>query len=308
MTLAVLLSGQGGQHPGMFDLTADWPAAAPVFAAAERILGSDARKLVRAPGADLHGNRTGQILCCVAALAGWTVVEAARPARVIVAGYSIGDLAAWGVAGRLAPEAVLRLAATRAEAMDAASGEGFGLAGIRGLPLDGLRAMAARHACDLAIRNAADSGVVGGPAAALDALCTEALAAGARRAVVLAVRTPSHTPRLAGAAQAFAAALARESLQRPPPGAPRLLSGLDGTPVFDAGQGLEKLARQIAQTLDWAACLEACREFGADRVVELGPGHALATMAREALPGARVHALKDFRTVEGLLAWIGGER
>lgn len=308
MTLAVLLSGQGGQHPEMFALTAGRPEAEAVFTAARPLLGGDPRELAASGGARLHENRTGQILCCTAALAAWAVIAAGKPGRAVVAGYSIGDLAAWSVAGRLAPEAVLRLAATRAEAMDAASGEGFGLAGIRGLSLDGLRAMAARHACDLAIRNAADSGVVGGPAAALDALCTEALAAGARRAVVLAVHTPSHTPRLAGAAQAFAAALARESLQRPPSGAPRLLSGLDGTPVFDARQGLDKLARQIAQTLDWAACLEACREFGADRVIELGPGHALATMAREALPGARVHALEDFRTVEGLLAWIGGGR
>ncbi|MFY9289906.1 MAG: acyl transferase, partial [Methylorubrum rhodinum] len=104
----------------------------------------------------------------------------------------------------------------------------------------------------------------------------------------------------------FAAALARESLQRPPPGAPRLLSGLDGAPVFDARRGLDKLARQIAEPIDWAACLDAAREFGATRVLELGPGHALATMAREALPDARLHALEDFRTVEGMLGWIGG--
>ncbi|GAB6843598.1 [acyl-carrier-protein] S-malonyltransferase [Methylorubrum rhodinum] len=306
MTLALLLSGQGGQHPGMFALTAERAEAQAVFAAARPLLGEDPRDLAASGGGRLHENRTGQILCCTAALAAWAVIAAGRPGRAVVAGYSIGDLAAWGVAGRLSPEAVLRLAGLRAEAMDAASGEGFGLAGIRGLSLDALGTRAERHGCDLAIRNAPDSGVVGGPRAALDALCAEALAAGARRAVVLPVHTPSHTPRLAPAAGAFAAALARESLQRPPPGAPRLLSGLDGAPVFDARRGLDKLARQIAEPIDWAACLDAAREFGATRVLELGPGHALATMAREALPDARVHALEDFRTVEGMLGWIGG--
>ncbi len=306
MTLAVLLSGQGGQHPGMFDLTAAWPAAAPVFAAAARVLGRDPRDLVREPGADLHGNRTGQILCCVAALAGWTVVEAAQPARAIVAGYSIGDLAAWACAGRFDAETILRLAAARAEAMDAASGEGFGLAGIRGLRLAVIETLAGRHGCHLAIRNAADSAVIGGPRAGLEAVCAEAQAAGAGRAVVLPVRTPSHTPLLAEASRLFAAILARETPQRPPPGAPRLIAGLDGAPVFAAGAGLDKLSRQIAQTIDWAACLEACREYGCDTVLELGPGHALATMAGEAIPGARIHALDAFRSAAGLIDWIRG--
>lgn len=304
MTLAVLLSGQGNQHPGMFDLTADWPAAAPVFAAAQRVLGRDPRELVRSPGADLHGNRTGQILCCVAALAGWTLVEAARPSRAVVAGYSIGDLAAWGCAGRFDAETILRLAAARADAMDAAGGEGAGLAGIRGLRLAAIETLAGTHGCHLAIRNATDSAVIGGPVLALERVCEEARAAGALRAVVLAVRTPSHTPLLREASRRFEEALAGECLSRPPPGAPRLISGLDGAPVFDARAGLSKLVGQISQTIDWAACLEACREYGSDTVLELGPGHALATMARDAIPEARIHALDEFRSAPGAVDWL----
>lgn len=305
MTLAVLLSGQGGQHPGMFALTADHPPAEHVFAAAKPLLrNTDPRELVGREGADLHDNRTGQLLCCVAALAGWTLVEAARPARMIVAGYSIGDLAAWGCAGRLAATVVLRVAAARAEAMDAASGPGFGLAGLRGLPLRRFEAMAEHHGVYVAIRNAADSAVVGGSRTALDALCTAALTAGAARAVLLPVHTPSHTPLLRAASDRLAEILASESPLRAPPGAPRLISGLDGAAVFDARTGLDKLARQVSQTIDWAACLEACREYGATRVLELGPGHALATMARDALPEARVHALEDFRSVDGVIRWL----
>lgn len=305
MTLAILLSGQGGQHPAMFDLSAGRPEAQAVFEAARPLLGgSDPRDLAKG-GEGLHGNRTGQILCCVAALAGWSVIAAGKPGRAIVAGYSIGDLAAWGVAGRFDAATVLRLAAARAEAMDEASGEGFGLAGIRGIGLDALDILARRHDCHLAIRNAADSGVVGGRRDALDALCQEATAQGAQRAVLLAVETPSHTPLLAAATESFRAILAGAELHRPPPSAPRLLSGLDGAPVFDARAGLDKLARQISHTIDWAACLDACGEYGATHVLELGPGHALATMAQAALPGARVHALDAFRSVEGVRDWIG---
>lgn len=303
MTLAVLLSGQGGQHPGMFDLTADLPEAQGVFAAAAPLLGQDPRDLVRS-GADLHANRTGQILCCVAGLAAWTLVRRAQPARLVVVGYSIGDLAAFGCAGLFAPETVLQLAAARAEAMDAAVGPGYGLAGLRGLPAARAFAMAEAQGCHPAIRNAADSVVVGGAVASLDALCAEALAAGAARAVRLPVHIPSHTPLLAPAAEAFRERLGAAPLATPPRPAPRLLSGLDGAAVFRPEAGLPKLAAQVAQTLDWAACLEGVGEFGATRVIELGPGHALATMARTALPEAQVHALEDFRRTDGVVQWI----
>lgn len=303
MSVAILLSGQGGQHPGMFDLTADHPAAQAVFAAATPLLGgTDPRDLAHSGGDALHVNRTGQILCCVAALAAWRGL--AFSGRAIVAGYSIGDLAAWGVVGRIADADVLALAARRAEAMDSASGAGFGLAGIRGLGLDALESLAGRHACHLAIRNAPDSGVVGGRRDALEALCRDATGAGAQRAVVLPVHTPSHTPLLAEASDAFRSALGAVTLHHPPAGAPRLVTGLDGATMFRPEDGLDKLARQISHTIDWAACLEAAREYGADRVIELGPGHALATMARSALPDARVHALEEFRSLDGVTAWL----
>ncbi|URD37204.1 acyltransferase domain-containing protein [Methylobacterium tardum] len=305
MTLALLLSGQGGQHPGMFNLTADRPEAQAIFDAAKPLLGGrDPRDVARTGGDELHANRTGQILCCVAALAAWNALGCARPARAIVAGYSIGDLAAWGVAGRFEPDVVLTLAARRAEAMDAATGQGFGLAGIRGLRLDVLDMLAARHGCYLAIRNAPDSGVVGGRRNALDAVCSEASGSGAQRAVILPVQTPSHTPLLSAATDAFRDILAAAKQVRPPAGAPRLISGLDGGAVFRAEEGLEKLAIQISRTIDWSACLEACGEYGADRVLELGPGHALATMARLALPEARVHALEEFRSIPGVADWL----
>ncbi|MCJ2064061.1 acyltransferase domain-containing protein [Methylobacterium sp. J-088] len=305
MTLALLLSGQGGQNPAMFDLTADHPDAQAIFAAAKPLLGGvDPRDLARSGSDALHQNRTGQILCCVAALATWRALGAAGTIRTIVAGYSIGDLAAWGIAGRFEPQDVLALAARRAEAMDAASGVGFGLAGIRGLGLDVLDHLSLEHGCHLAIRNAADSGVVGGARDALEPLCDAARARGAQRAVVLPIHTPSHTPLLAAASEAFREALRQTTLCRPPPGAPRLVSGLDGAVVFRSEDGLAKLATQISDSIDWAACLEACREYGADRVLELGPGHALATMARSAVPGARVHALEEFRTIEGVRDWL----
>ena len=63
-------------------------------------------------------------------------------------------------------------------------------------------------------------------------------------------------------------------------------------------------ALHLLDPIDWAACLDACREYGADRVLELGPGHALATMARMVLPDARVHAVDEFRSLAGVTEWL----
>ena len=84
----------------MFDLVANCPEAEPVFAAAAEVLGQDPRRFVReAAPADLFSDRSGQILCCTQALAARAALGTAWPARAVIAGYSIGELAAWGCAG-----------------------------------------------------------------------------------------------------------------------------------------------------------------------------------------------------------------
>jgi [acyl-carrier-protein] S-malonyltransferase len=88
VTLAILCSGQGLQHPSMFSLTADAPEAAALFAHATRLLGGrDPRDIVRADSSTaLHRNRTGQILCTLQALAVAAALRDEMPSRVILAG------------------------------------------------------------------------------------------------------------------------------------------------------------------------------------------------------------------------------
>lgn len=184
--VAILCSGQGGQHAGMFDLLANCPASEPVFIAASEQLEKDPRRFVReAAPADLFGDSAGQILCCTQALAAWAGLGAARPAQAVIAGYSVGELAAWGCAGTVDIRTTLRLAKRRAAAMDAVAPVDGGLAGIVGLSRAVLEPILQRHTTAIAIVNGADSFVIGGHADALDACCQEATASGATRAVRL---------------------------------------------------------------------------------------------------------------------------
>ena len=304
--IAILCSGQGTQHAGMFDLVAQAPEAQPILEAAREVLdGKDPRQFVReAEATALFSNRAGQILCCTQALAAWAMVRPHLPGPVVLAGYSVGELAAWGCAGLLEPAEVLRLAVTRARLMDAAAGEGNGLTAILGLSQERVEALCASHGAQVAIINGETFFVVGGSRDALKALGEEALRTGATRATLLRVAVAAHTPLLARASEGFGEALDRLLLPASADDGVRLLSGVDGDAVFDVPEGRRKLAAQISHPLRWAACLDSCRAAGAEIFLELGPGHALASMARERWPEAEIRSVDDFRTPEGVVAWL----
>jgi [acyl-carrier-protein] S-malonyltransferase len=302
--VAILCSGQGGQHPAMFDVVANCPEAEPVFAAAAAVLGRDPRSFVKeAAPADLFTDFTGQILCCAQALAAWAALGTVRPARAVIAGYSIGELAAWGCAGTFDELSILRLAQRRAAAMDEAAPKESGLVVITGLRRPVIEPILARHAVSMAIVNDVDSFTVGGPRAALRAACEEAAARGAKRTVTLPVTVPSHTPLLSKATEQSRVTL-REASPRLPRAGYRLLSGIDGETVLDIETGIDKLARQISTTIDWAACLESCRSAGAVAALELGPGTTLSRMASTLFPDGRARSVEEFRSLAGLRTWL----
>jgi [acyl-carrier-protein] S-malonyltransferase len=305
--MAIFCSGQGYQGAGMFDLLAGATEAQPVFEAAKSVLGGmDPRRLVReASNDDLHTDKLGQILCCTQAMAAWAVLKAKVPRPLLVAGYSVGELAAWGVAGLIDCKGVFDLAARRATAMDRAKKEPSGLVAIHGLKRDTVDRICKAYGAYVAIINAQDRILVGGTRKALDAVARDARVAGAERTTMLPVAVPSHTPLLAGASDEFRQVLAKAQLPAGVPSDVRLLSGIDGDTVFDVHMGAEKLARQIEQTVDWAACMESCRAAGVAKVFELGPGDALARMMHEVIPLGDVHSLSQFRSLSGLQHWIG---
>lgn len=302
--LAVLCSGQGRQHGEMFRLTAAAPAAAEVFAAATVALGRDPRELApAAPPEDLHANRTAQILCVTQALAAAAALDEALGARRLIAGYSVGELSAWGVAGALTPEAATALAVRRAALMDAVGAPGDGLAFARGLSEREVRRLAAETGVELAIVNPNLVYVVGGAGEALDRFVAAAQGAGAARADRLDVYTASHTSRLAAAVGPFLDALKAAGPRRPRPSV-TLLSAIDGANLANPAAQADTLARQVASTLRWDLCLEAAFERGPTAVLELGPGRALADMASNLRPDLPVRSLDDFRSLEGVRDWL----
>jgi [acyl-carrier-protein] S-malonyltransferase len=306
MTIAILCSGQGPQHSNMFALTGDAPEAANLFAHAATLLGgSDPRKMVRTnTDGSLHQNRIGQILCTLQALAATATLRDVWPRRLLIAGYSVGEVAAWSVAGLMGATMTLDLVAQRAAAMDAPSRPGDGLLFIRGMPYDAVEDLCNRHDAAIAIVNPGDAYVLGGAGKALDVIAAVAKRMGAQRVVRLAVNVASHTARLATASAEFSKILDHTPTTPSLRSNVRLFSGIDGAPVVNISAGLNKLAKQISHTVQWAQCLQGCVEAGASVFFELGPGRALNEMAAGAYPDIPARCLEDFRTLQGVRAWF----
>ncbi|CAI8750739.1 MULTISPECIES: malonate decarboxylase subunit epsilon [Burkholderia] len=304
MTLAILCSGQGAQRADMFELTGAVPQADALFAHAGRLLGDDPRNWVRHAEPDaLHENRAAQLLCTLQALAAAALLDTVWPRRRCVAGYSVGEVASWSVAGMIDPHDALDLADARARAMDAASDGDERMAFVRGLTRAQLAQLCDGREAAIAIVNPGDAFVVAGRQADVAAVADDAARDGALRVAPVCVRIASHTRRLVSAVPAFRASLAAVNVRRPPPGT-RLFSGIDGASVLDVGAGLDKLARQIAEPVEWAACLAACVEAGATAFLELGPGRALAEMVGGAYPALPARSVADFRSVDGIASWL----
>jgi [acyl-carrier-protein] S-malonyltransferase len=94
----------------------------------------------------------------------------------------------------------------------------------------------------------------------------------------------------------------------PPAEGNRILSGIDGAPVISVEAGLDKLAAQISQTVQWANCLQGCIEASATGFLELGPGHALSAMVADGWRDLPARSLDDFRSLQGVRAWLAQKR
>ena len=299
--LAILCPGQGAQHPAMFDMARTDPAANRLLDAwfADPALGATLRAGL---GEERFTNRIAQPAIVAATLAMWSALQATIAPPALVAGYSIGELSAYGVAGALESVAVITLAIERARMMDACvvDGAGQGMVALSGMPSGSVNDLLASCGFYPAIVTGDDALVAGGPAERRDELAQAAIAAGGH-ATVLPVAVASHTPMLAGAVAPFAARLAYAHWRTP---AFPLLSGISAEPVFDAKKAMAELPRQIAEPIRWRECMDALTEAGVTVALELGPGAALSRMLQSRNPNIACRSVSEFRSLDGIRAWL----
>jgi [acyl-carrier-protein] S-malonyltransferase len=300
MSLAILCSGQGAQHPAMLDLIADHPAANEVIKAGEAALGFNLREVL-AQRDDIFRNAIAQPLICLTQLALWTALRQDAPKPAAFCGYSVGELAAYACAGALEVTELARIAVARATLMDqvAAATHG-GLLALQGLRRDEVARMCEGQRAWIAIAIGEEEFVIGGEDAALTKLSKDYSERGAKL-TRLKVGLASHTPLLSDAVQPFCTLLEASSLTAP---VTPVVAGIDATWVVRRETAVEKLALQLDRTIAWSDCLDMLYERGCRVFLELGPGRTLARMTQARFADVHARSVDDFRLLDGVSSWL----
>lgn len=211
------------------------------------------------------------------------------PDDLVVAGHSVGELAAAAVAGVLDADDAVALAAVRGRAMAAACDLApTGMAAVMGGEPDDVVAWLAEHGLTAANMNGAGQIVAAGPVDAIDAITGEKPDF-VKKVIKLKVAGAFHTEYMAPAQEKL-----REKAKDITVSDPKwtLLSNADGQRVTSGAEMLERLVDQVTLSVRWDLCMNTMKELGVNAAAELPPAGALTGLAKRELTGVRPAALK----------------
>src|SRR5215467_59971 len=308
--LVIAAPGQGAQTPGFLAPWLDMPGFADRLAAWSDLAGCDLIRYGTTAGRDeITDTAVAQPLLVAAALAAaealadGALTQAGRQAGM-AAGHSVGELAAGAISGVISAEDAMRLVGARGRAMaKAAAAEVTGMTAILGGAQD--EVLAALDAAGLTPANVNGAGqiVAAGTMTQLAVLADDP-PAGARLRP-LSVAGAFHTAHMAPAVAALREAVAGVTVSDP---AIVLLSNADGRAVTSGKDWLDRIVIQVSAPVRWDECMRSMAGLGVSALIELPPGGTLTGLARRALPGVALAALKtpdDLSAARSLLAEHG---
>jgi malonyl CoA-acyl carrier protein transacylase len=269
ISTAILFPGQGSQTDEMRD---DVARARPeLLEMAIEAVGED--PFVRAG----EGTNFAQPAIFCASLAGWHALG--RPQGDVMAGHSLGELAALVAAGALDERDGLELVALRGRLMqDAGSraGDGGMVAVLGRGAAEQAHEIAAAQGLTVANDNSPQQVVISGPRAHLPAAVTHAKELGLR-AMELDVTGAFHSPMMASAVPEFVEALARTEFSEP---RVPVISAVTVEPFEDPRS---ELADALTMPVRWREVMLTLHARGAGKFIEVGPGRVLTGLAKRTL-------------------------
>ncbi|MEO5876579.1 MAG: ACP S-malonyltransferase [Streptosporangiaceae bacterium] len=285
--LLLTAPGQGAQTPGFLEPWLEVPGVADRLAGWSDVAGLDLiRHGTKADADEIRDTAVAQPLLVAAALA---VYEALDLVPGVVAGHSVGELAAASMAGVLSPEDALRLVKVRGAGMaEAAKTTETGMTAVLGGDREEVLAALDKHGLTPANINGNGQIVAAGTLEQLAAFAEEPPAKARLRP--LPVAGAFHTRHMAPAVAALHAA-AQGIIAKDPQ--VKLVSNRDGAVVETGTEFVTRLVEQVSAPVRWDLCTETFAGLGVTAIIELPPAGTLTGLARRDLKGVDLLALKS---------------
>jgi [acyl-carrier-protein] S-malonyltransferase len=288
------------------DLAERWPTAASTFKEMDEGLGFRLSELCwEGPENELRLTENTQPALLSHSVAAWRVLREAGFAAEAVAGHSLGEYSAVVAAGGLRAADAARTVKLRGRLMQQAVPVGEGaMAAVLNLSDEAVEEVcrAEREATGEVVVaanfNSPGQVVIAGSTAGVNNACDRAKEAGARRAVLLPVSAPFHSPLMAPARVGLTPTLQELDFK---PLEVSLYRNVDASSVRSADDVRNGLIRQIDAPVLWAQTVANLVADGFDTFVEIGAGNVLSGLVRRIHRPAKCYAAGTVAGVEKVL-------
>lgn len=303
---AMVFPGQGSQSVGMLaELAAEYPIVTKTFKQASDALGYDLWHLTQqGPTEELNKTWQTQPALLAASVAIYRVWQEKYPQfkPTAMAGHSLGEYSALVCAGALDFQEAIKLVALRGKLMQQAVPEGTGaMYAIIGLDNETIV-----NACKQAEQgevvsavnfNSPGQVVIAGAKAAVERAAALCKAAGAKRALPLAVSVPSHCELMKPAAEQLANALADIAINAPEIA---VINNVDVRVESESTQICTALVRQLYSPVRWTETVEKMAQDGIEILVEIGPGKVLNGLTKRIIAELQAVSVNDTTSLNAI--------
>lgn len=278
MKKAYLFPGQGAQFSGMGkDLYESSPMAREYFERADEILGFHITDIMfGGTDEDLKQTKVTQPAVFLHSVVTAMCMDDFHPD--MVAGHSLGEFSALVAAGALRFEDGLRLVYARAMAMQkACEATPSTMAAIINLPDETIRQVCEEVSQEGGVvvpanYNSPGQVVISGEVEAVREACARLKAAGAKRALPLAVGGAFHSPLMETARVELARAIEQAPVSTP---VCPIYQNVDALPHTDPAEIKDNLLKQLTAPVCWTQSVLNMLSDGMTDFVECGPGTVL---------------------------------
>lgn len=305
--LAIVSPGQGAQKPGFL---APWMEHLAERGKSIEALSESAGIDVRMHGVESDAETIKDTAIAQPLLVAASLIAAEElmdpsldgPCADIIAGHSVGEVAAAALAGVISAEDAMRIVAVRSQAMArAAARTPTGMSAVVGGQRNEVMSAIEEAGLSPANINSASQVVAAGSPEGLAVLAENPPARA--RVIPLSVAGAFHTSYMESAREALHEAISNVTVADPR-GEVHLLTNAGGRVVTDGREFLSLLVSQVSAPVNWEACMSQMAHLGITGLLELNPAGTLTGLAKRDLKGVELFALNTPDQLEDARAFV----